>query len=121
MSSIKEGYAFFTLYLSQILWTLYLIWAFVFDDILNLLYFPFPSKYWAAIIPTAILFSILCFFLFIAIFSLIKTEPINSINLIKDEHSVFEDKLTENSMNYMNDIKIEQINKLLYETSLYFE
>ncbi|CRG99568.1 phosphatidylinositol N-acetylglucosaminyltransferase subunit P, putative [Plasmodium relictum] len=121
MSLIKEGYAFFTLYLSQILWALYLIWAYVFDDILNLLCFPFPSKYWAAIIPTAIIFSVFCFFLFISIFSLVKTEPINSLNLVEDEYSVFEDKVSENSINYMNDIRIEQINKLLYETSLYFE
>ncbi|SBS92928.1 eukaryotic translation initiation factor 3 subunit B, putative (EIF3B), partial [Plasmodium ovale curtisi] len=27
----------------------YLVWAFVFDDFLSILHFPFPSKYWAAV------------------------------------------------------------------------
>ncbi|SCQ16342.1 phosphatidylinositol N-acetylglucosaminyltransferase subunit P, putative [Plasmodium ovale] len=121
MQSIKEGYAFFILYLSHILWASYLIWAFVFDDFLNILHFPFPSKYWAAIIPCGIIFTVLCFILYTIIYSFVKTEPTNSANLVEDEYSTFEDEVTEKSMNCMNDMKIEQVNKLLYETSLYFE
>ncbi|SBT88008.1 phosphatidylinositol N-acetylglucosaminyltransferase subunit P, putative [Plasmodium malariae] len=121
MQLIKEGYAFFTLYLSKILWVTYLVWAFVFDDFLNLLYFPFPSKYWAAIIPSATIFTFLCFILFTIIYSFVKTEPPSSIHLVEDEYSCFKDKITGRSMDNMNDIKIEQINKLFYETSLYFE
>ncbi|GAW80418.1 phosphatidylinositol N-acetylglucosaminyltransferase subunit P [Plasmodium gonderi] len=121
MQSIKEGYAFFILYLSHILWVSYLIWTFVFDDFLSILPFPFPSKYWAAIIPCAIIFSSFCFILFTIIYSFVKTEPPNSIHLVEDEHSVFENKMTETCLNSVCDIKIEQVNKLLYDTSLYFE
>ncbi|SOV22723.1 phosphatidylinositol N-acetylglucosaminyltransferase subunit P, putative [Plasmodium sp. DRC-Itaito] len=121
MQSIKEGYAFFILYLSQILWALYLIWAFIFDDILILLYFPFPSKYWAAVIPCAIIFTCFCFFLFTIIYSYVQTEPPNSMHLVHDKYSTSENTITEHSMNCMNDINIEQINKLFYDTSLYFD
>ncbi|GAB65924.1 hypothetical protein PCYB_074250 [Plasmodium cynomolgi strain B] len=130
MQSIKEGYAFFILYLSHILWASYLVWAFVFDDFLNVLSFPFPSKYWAAIIPCAIIFTSFCFILFTIIYSFVKTEPPTSMHLVEgymeickngDVHSVFEEKMTESSLNRMNDLRIEQLNKLFYDTSLYFE
>ncbi|EUD64697.1 phosphatidylinositol glycan, class P [Plasmodium inui San Antonio 1] len=121
MQSIKEGYAFFILYLSHILWASYLVWAFVFDDFLNVLSFPFPSKYWAAIIPCAIIFTSFYFILFTIIYSFVKTEPPTSMHLLEDDHSVFEDQMTESSLNRMNDLRIEQLNKLLYDTSLYFE
>ncbi|VWU50115.1 phosphatidylinositol N-acetylglucosaminyltransferase subunit P, putative [Hepatocystis sp. ex Piliocolobus tephrosceles] len=121
MQSIKEGYAFFILYLSKILWVTYLIWAFAFDDFLSYLSFPFPSKYWAFTIPCGIVFTFICFILFTVIYSFIKTEPPNSIYLVEDEHSASNDIITEESINSMSDIKIEKINKLLYETNLYFD
>ncbi|KJP86757.1 hypothetical protein AK88_03571 [Plasmodium fragile] len=77
------------------------------------------------------MFTFFCFILFTIIYSLVKTEPPTSMHLVEgyngnvqkneDEHSVFEDTMTESSLNRMNDLKIEQLNKLLYDTSLYFE
>ncbi|KEG01969.1 phosphatidylinositol glycan, class P [Plasmodium vinckei vinckei] len=145
MKSIWEGYAFFILCLSQVLWASYLVWAFVFDDFLSILHFPFPSKYWAAIIPCSIVFTVEFIFLFTVLHSLLKTEPSNSIHLVegtcfcnmlksdegnrianidaylRDDYSVFQTKITKESTNYMNDIEIEKINKLLYDTSLYID
>ncbi|VEV56176.1 phosphatidylinositol N-acetylglucosaminyltransferase subunit P, putative [Plasmodium vinckei vinckei] len=121
MKSIWEGYAFFILCLSQVLWASYLVWAFVFDDFLSILHFPFPSKYWAAIIPCSIVFTVEFIFLFTVLHSLLKTEPSNSIHLVEDDYSVFQTKITKESTNYMNDIEIEKINKLLYDTSLYID
>ena len=109
------GYA---LYIgSNMLLSLYLIWAFIPDEILNeklgLTYW--PSKYWAVALPIWIMAAIgtFAFFIYPAV-NMTMTPDVDDIKTITDEFSLVQRKNISGGIPPVSDIPIAEVCRELY-------
>eukprot|EP00919_Chromeraceae_sp_WS-2016_P012863 GHVR01030122.1.p1 GENE.GHVR01030122.1~~GHVR01030122.1.p1 ORF type:complete len:121 (-),score=9.28 GHVR01030122.1:260-622(-) len=83
MSVSTEVYGFVFWILSFILYGLYLIWAFVPDDVLHGIGISYyPSKYWALAIPTYFCFLLLMTVVVYNGLNFLNTKPLHSLDIL---------------------------------------
>ncbi|CAO3675012.1 unnamed protein product [Umbelopsis ramanniana] len=120
-----EYYGFVMYLVSFVVLGIYLIWAYVPDEVLHSLGITYyPSRYWALAIPVWIM--TLVWFIFISFMSinLMNTAPFDSFTCITDEHA---NVLTsapsqkdhpEDYIPELHDIPISVVNAMLYQDEL---
>lgn len=83
MKSI-EIYGFVAWIGTFILYSLYLIWAFVPDTLLHKLgIYYYPSKYWALAVPSIICLTAICIFITYQSLNMIMTHNIDNVSIIQ--------------------------------------
>ncbi|KAK7866634.1 hypothetical protein R5R35_011540 [Gryllus longicercus] len=107
----------FVLYLSS--WTafiLYVIWAFVPDNVLHLVGVSYlPQKYWAVALPIYVGVSVAVFVFIYPALNLMLTPPFNDLRTICDSHAVdVSVKPKQTGIPPVSDIPISDVCKHLY-------
>ncbi|KAI8989442.1 PIG-P-domain-containing protein, partial [Pilobolus umbonatus] len=115
----------FGLYLSSfVVFIIYIIWAYVPDEILHSLGISYyPNRYWALAIPTWIMTLVWFIFISFMAINLMNTAPFDSYDCITDEHANImcmdrELVTTARSADWMpelHDIPIGLVNAFLYQ------
>lgn len=117
-----EYYGFVMYLVSFVVLGIYLIWAYVPDEILHSLGITYyPSRYWALAVPVWIM--TLVWFIFISFMSinLMNTAPFDSFTCITDEHaniltsSPNQKEHPEDYIPELHDIPISIVNAMLYQ------
>lgn len=110
-----EVYGFVIWVSSFIIYFMYLGWAFIPEPILTSFQITYyPDKYWSIAFPCYILVLYLTFFFASIFYHHFKTKPLDSLYTIKDEYTLFDDKIYEaDQVPPFSDMTIDQWNDLL--------
>lgn len=113
----RATYGFVLYLVAWICLGLYLLWAYIPDQILHSmgLYY-LPQKYWALAVPTYVGISLVFAVIFYVSFNLIITPSLGSVYTIQDDQSrpIKTKPMQKGAVSTIGDMSISKVNKMLY-------